>query len=703
MYSADEQKQFIDISAEFIKIAKGDRKSKKQDIEIIETLKDLIRYHDWRYYVLSEPVVSDFEYDQLFSWLKKLEESYPEAVTEDSPTRRVSYGLTKEFPEVQHLVPMLSLDNSYDAEDLIDWDRRVKELTGEPEIIYCIEPKFDGAGISVIYENDMLVRGATRGDGSIGEEITNNIKTLRSVPLKAKFSKYGVNKIEIRGEALINKESFKKLNAKRLEEGLPPLANARNSASGGLRQQDPKDVAERKMEAFLYHISFAEDSNGKELLGNKLNSHSGNIEMLYQLGFKTPYPELQKKKGIEEVINVCKDFEKRRDDLAYEIDGLVIKVDEVKLQRKCGYTSHHPRWAIAYKFEAKQATTVLKKVEFQVGRTGAITPVAKLEPVELAGVTISSISMFNEDFILEKDIRLGDRVLIERAGEVIPYIVMTVKEARSGNERKIHFPKDCPSCGEPLYKPEGEANWRCVNINCPAQVVERLIHFVSKDALDIRGLGAATIIEFVENGFLRTIPDIYRLDYIKIRELEGWKDKSVTNLKNGIESSRKQPLHRVIYGLGIRFVGETTAKKLGEQLHDIGELKDWSLEQLMSMEDIGPKVATSIYEFFHTNANLEMVEELRTLGVNLIHEKRKKSAEGKLAGKTFLFTGTLNMKRGDAESMVEQNGGTILGSVSSKLNFLVVGADAGSKLDKAKKLETVNIIDEEEFLKMIGS
>jgi DNA ligase (NAD+) len=703
MYSSEQQKELIDTSTGLLKDLKGASASdSKRDKKQIEDLRDVIRYHDWRYYVLSEPVVSDFEYDQLFACLKRLEEKYPDSVTEDSPSQRVSLGLTKEFPEVRHMVPMLSLDNSYDAEDLIDWDRRVKELTGENDITYCVEPKFDGAGISVIYENDRLVRGATRGDGSVGEEITNNIKTLRSIPLAAKFSQYGVYKIEIRGEALINKDSFKKLNAKRLEDDLPPLANARNSASGGLRQQDPKDVAERKLEAFLYHVSFAEDKSEKDLLGTKLHSHSGNIDMLYQLGFKTPHGELKKVKGIEAVIEICKAFETRRENLAYEIDGLVIKVDEFKLQKKCGYTSHHPRWAIAFKFAAKQATTQLKKVEFQVGRTGAITPVAKLEPVELAGVTISSISMFNEDFIREKDIRLGDRVLIERAGEVIPYIVMSVKEARSGNEKPIKFPQHCPSCGESLFKPEGEANWRCVNINCPAQVVERLIHFVSKDALDIRGLGGATIVEFVEEGFLKSIPDIYRLDYDKIRLLEGWKDKSVSNLRNGIEASRKQPLHRIIYGLGIRFVGETTAKKLADQIHDMMELKEWSLEHLMSMEDIGPKVAASIHEFFHTPANLQMVDELRALGVNLLHEKKKKSASGILADKTFLFTGTLNMKRGDAEAMVEENGGTVLGSVSAKLNYLVVGTDAGSKLDKAKKLGTVSIISEEDFLKMIG-
>lgn len=702
IYSAEAQKELIAATTDMLKSAPAFLQATEPDMHFIHRLREAIRYHEWRYYILSEPVVADVEYDQLFSVLKKLEEKFPQTVTPDSPTQRVSHDLTREFPEVQHLVPMLSLDNSYDASDLRDWDKRVRDLTGEAEIIYCVEPKFDGAGISVIYEADQLVRGATRGDGSSGEDITNNIKTLRSIPLSAAFSTYGISKIEIRGEALINKDAFKKLNAKRLEENLPPLANPRNSASGGLRQQDPKEVAGRKLEAFLYHISFAENRQEQNQLGTTLSSHSANIAMLHALGFKTPQSELKKVKGIAAVIDYCTDFEKRRESLAYEIDGLVIKVDEIQLQKKCGYTSHHPRWAIAYKFAAKQATTMLKRVDFQVGRTGAITPVAKLEPVELAGVTISSISMFNEDFIKEKDIRLGDRVLIERAGEVIPYIVMPVKEARTGVEEPILFPTNCPSCQELLFKPESEVNWRCVNINCPAQITERLIHFVSKDAMDIRGLGAATIQEFVDLGLLQSIPDIYRLDYDRIRSLEGWKDKSVSNLQNSIEASKKQPLHRLIFGLGIRFVGETTAKKLAEQLHDLLELKDWTEEQLMSMEDIGPKVAMSIHEFFHTPSNLQMMEELRSAGVTMIHEKRKPSSDGTLAGKTFLFTGTLQMKRALAESLVEENGGTILGSVSSKLNYLVVGEDAGSKLDKAKKLGTVTILSEEEFTGMLG-
>lgn len=701
MYSHKQEQKLIEDSSSLLKKLKQQSGFSEQNEKDTEQLRVLIRYHEWKYYVQSEPVISDFEYDQLYQLLKRTEANNPDWVTEDSPTQRVATGLTKEFPEVKHLVPMLSLDNSYNATDLVDWDRRVRELTDEENIVYCVEPKFDGAGISLVYENNKLVRGSTRGDGSVGEEITTNLRQLKSIPLSADFKEFSIHRIEIRGEVLINKNSFKKINSKRLEDGLAPFANPRNAASGGLRMQDAAEVAKRGMEAFLYHVSVAEDVNRNDLLQTTLESHSGNIHILYQLGFKTPDKEFKIAKNIEEVIEYCKEFEKRRDSLPYEIDGLVIKVDDLKLQEKCGYTSHHPRWAIAFKFQAKQATTGLLKVDFQVGRTGAVTPVAKLEPVELAGVTVSSVSLFNEDFINEKDIRLGDKVLVERAGEVIPYIVKPVTEARTGNEKRVHFPKNCPVCNTPLIKPEAEANWRCPNLNCPAQVVERIIHFVSKDAMNIQGLGEAIVTDFIERNLITSIPDIYRLNYDAIRKLEGWKDKSVSNLKAAVEASKQQPLHRLIFGLGIRFVGETTAKKLAKHISDIEDLKDWSPEQLMTMEDIGPKVGASIHEYFADSENIKMLHELRQLGVHTRHDADTTVTDGKLSGKTFLFTGTLKMKRSDAEELVEKNGGKILGSVSSKLNYLVTGEDAGSKLAKALKLGTVEIINEEKFLSMM--
>ena len=694
MYLASEQKHLIELSKKLL----HEKKSANVK-EVIEQLRDVIRFHDWRYYVQNDPVVSDSEYDQLFSWLKEIEVDNPQLKSKDSPTQRVAKGLTKEFPTVSHLVPMLSLDNSYNPDDLIEWDKRVRQLTGEENIEYCIEPKYDGAGISLIYENDEFTRGATRGDGSQGEEITNNLKLLRSIPLSAKFSKYGVSKIEIRGECLINKKSFKKINEQRVEQSEPPFANARNAASGGLRMQDPVDVQKRGMEAFLYHVSVAEDKGSKELLGNKLFAHYANIEMLYQLGFKTPYNDMKVVHGITKVVETCHDFEKRREELPYEVDGLVIKVNELKLQEKCGYTAHHPRWAMAFKFAAKQATTKLLNVEFQVGRTGAITPVAKLEKVPLAGVEIKSISMFNEDFIREKDLRLGDTVLIERAGDVIPYIVKPIIEARGGHEKKIHFPEKCPSCNTKLEKID--ANYYCLNDLCPAKMLGRLIHFVSKDAMDIAGLGEGKIETFLNAGLLSTITDIYKMDYNKVLELPKFKQKSVDNLKNGIDASKNQPLHRLIFGLGIRHVGEEMAKRIEENIHSIYELQDWPLDKLMTIEDVGPQVAGSVHEFFSKKENIKMLQELESLGVNTKRLESKKSKAGKLNGETFLFTGTLNIKRGDAEAMVEENGGRVLGSVSAKLNYLVVGEDAGSKLDKAKKLGTVKILSENEFLKMV--
>jgi DNA ligase (NAD+) len=379
----------------------------------------------------------------------------------------------------------------------------------------------------------------------------------------------------------------------------------------------------------------------------------------------------------------------------------VVKVSSLRQQQLCGYTSHHPRWAMAYKFKAQQGTSKLINVEFQVGRTGNVTPVAKIEPVQLTGVTVTSVSMFNEDFIRDKDIRLGDTVLVERAGDVIPYIVMPIVEGRSGDEKQIHFPKQCPSCGSDLVKPEDEAATRCINLTCPAQVLERLVHFVSKDAMNVKGFSIASINEFLQLGLLKDIPGIYSLEYDKILQLEGWKEKSVSNLRQSIEGSKSQPLHRLIFGLGIRMVGETTAKKITERVGDIFELKNWSVEQLTQIEDVGPKVAQSIFDFFHNPDNIAMLERLKSLGVNTLNNEPVKK-EGILSGKTFLFTGTLSMKRSDAEETVERLGGKILGSVSAKLNYLVAGEDAGSKLDKAKKLGTVNVIDEPEFLKMVS-
>ena len=667
----------------------------------IETLRDVLRFHEYRYYILNDPLVSDFEYDKLFKTLEKAEEDNPKLITSDSPTQRVAKGLTKDFPTVQHLVPMLSLDNSYDDDDLVDFDRKARELTGIKEIEYCVEPKFDGGSISLIYEDDIMVRGATRGDGVEGDNITTNIKQIRSIPLSARFSAFGIQQIEIRGEVLISKKNFAKYNEQIVEQGLAPLANPRNAASGTLRIKDPKEVSKRNLEAFVYNISDFTLSP-KKSLPRQLKTHAGSLEMLWDLGFRSPQKEKKVLHGIDNVIKYCTDFEVTRDDLPYEIDGMVIKVNEVELQEKMGMTTHHPRWAIAYKFKARQATSKLLNVEFQVGRTGSITPVAKIKPVPIGGVTVSSISLFNEDVIKEKDLMIGDSVLVERAGDVIPYIVKSLAELRTGSETKIKFPKKCPVCNSPLAKEEGEAVWRCINIECPAQVVERIIHFASKDAMDIRGFGEANVRKFYNLGFLKDIPGIYELDFEKIGSLDGFGQKSIDNLGQAIEHSKKQPLHRLIFGLGIRFVGETTAKTLAHAVNHLLDFKKMTLEDFQNLEDVGPKVGGSIFHFFSNEENIKILLKLEKLGLQLKNPKKEFASGGNLEGLSFLFTGTLpTLKRSDAEEMVEKNGGKIVGSVSSKLNYLVVGEDARSKLDKAKKLNSVRIITEAESLKMV--
>src|SRR5437762_2821482 len=696
MYTKDESTRLQKVTASFLKESAGGIPASK-----IEGLRDALRFHEYRYYILNDPLISDFEYDQLFKALEKIEKENPSVITIDSPTQRVAKGLTKDFPTVQHLVPMLSLDNSYNNEDLIDFDRRARELTGLNKIEYCVEPKFDGASISLIYEDDFLARGATRGDGVQGDDITINIKQIRSIPLSARFSKYNIQQIEIRGEVLINKNNFKKFNEQLMEQGIAPLANPRNAASGTLRIKDPSEVKKRCLEAFVYNMSDYTLRTGKQL-PKELQTHSGSLEMLWELGFRSPQKEKKVLKGIDAVILYCNEFELRRDELPYEIDGMVIKVNNIELQDKMGMTTHHPRWAIAYKFKARQATSKLLNVEFQVGRTGSITPVAKIQPVPIGGVTVGSISLFNEDVIRDKDLMIGDAVLVERAGDVIPYIVKSLPDVRTGNEKKIHFPKTCPVCGSKLFKEEGEAAWKCINIECPAQVVERIIHFVSKDAMDIRGFGEANVRKFYELGLLKDIPGIYKLNFDKISTLEGFGKKSIDNLQTAIENSKKQPLHRLIFGLGIRFIGETSAKTLAHAVDHLLDFRKFSLEDLQNLEDVGPKVAGSVHQFFSNKDNISMLEELERIGLQLKNEKKQHVTDGNLSGQTFLFTGTLpTLKRSDAEAMAEANGGQILTGVTAKHHYHIVGEDAGSKLDKAKRLNTVKIISEEEFLKLI--
>lgn len=699
MYSQEQQLQLNKLTQQLLKTETGFSTE-----ESVNALHDILRYHDWRYYVLSEPLITDFDYDQLFALLKKFETENPKLVTEDSPTQRVARGLTEDFESVQHLAAMLSLENSYNTADVNEFERRVKDLTGTREIDFCVEPKFDGSSIALVYENDLLVRAATRGDGAVGDDITNNAKALSSIPLRAPFSKYGISKIEIRGEVIIRKDVFARMNEERKAKGEKLFQNPRNTASGSLRTKDPNESRARNLEAILYHISYAVDEAGKNLIAEKLLTHSGTIEMLYECGFKTPLHELKVCKTTDEVDAFLAEWDAKRHTFNIETDGMVIKVNDLKQQQKCGSTSHHPRWAIAYKFAAKQAQSKLLKVEFQVGRTGAVTPVAKIEPVPLAGVTISSISLHNEDFILEKDIHLNDTVIVERAGEVIPYIVGVVADLRNGSEVKIDFPRACPSCNSPLVKPEEEAVWRCDNVDCPAQTEERAIHFVSKDAMDIDGCGRETVVEFIEKGFIKNIEDLYRLPYQQILGLEGWKEKSVNNLQAGIEDSKNRPLWRLLNALGIRHVGVTTSKDISSHVKSIFDLGQMSVEDLTNIEGIGPKVAQSIFDFFQNQSNIHLLHELKNFGVNTDNRPEDSlSKNNKLEGKTFLFTGTMQeLKRDRAKQLVEENGGKLLSGVSANLNYLVVGEEAGSKLAKAQKIPSIVILSEAEFLKMIA-
>ncbi|MEZ5002270.1 MAG: NAD-dependent DNA ligase LigA [Chitinophagales bacterium] len=709
MYTPEKEKELITLTDSMMTLDPS--KSENPD-QIADDLIEVLNYHEWKYYVQSNPIITDFEYDQLFKKLKDMEVANRVAIRPNSPTQRVSEGLNEDFPTVAHLVPMMSLENSYNADDLKSFDKRVREsLTENAAVKYAVELKYDGSSISIIYENDILVRAATRGNGVEGDDITGNAKTIKTIPLTAEFSKHGIHRAELRGEVLIELEAFRRLNEKReaqnellREEGKKELElykHSRNTAAGALRLKDPKEVAERNLEAVIYQIGYAEDQAGNELQIPLLNSQYGNMELLSSLGFKTPKGETALFASIDGVINYCNEWEAKRDSYNYEIDGMVVKVDSKQQQELIGVTAHHPKWAIAFKFKAKQAITQLERIDYQVGRTGAITPVAKLDPVILTGVEISSVSLHNEEFIADKDIRIGDYVMVERAGDVIPYIVGPVTARRTGQEAVVVFPTHCPSCQAALDKPEEESVWRCINPACPAQMEERLIHFVSKAAMNIDGLGKDIIKRFIQEGIINDLLDIYQLDYERIEALEGWKERSVQKLRQNVEASKNNENWRLLVALGIRHVGGTTAKMLVKHVKNLLEFEHWSEERLAELEDVGPKVANSIFDFFQNETNRAVIQKLVDLGVN-INSVEEVLTSNVLAGKTFLFTGTLTkFSRDKAKVLVEENGGKNISAVSSKLNYLVAGEKAGSKLTKAEKIGTVEIISEDEFLSMI--
>lgn len=718
MFSSEQQRALYERSKKYL-YTPNDTAFTEDAVQIAADLREIIRFHEWRYYVQNDPVVSDTEYDQLYKQLEAIEAQFPELVTADSPTQRVSPDLTENFKLVQHLTPMLSLDNSYNAEDLHDFDEQIKKWCGLDKgatVEYIVEPKYDGGTIALVYEQGVLTRGATRGNGEFGDEITANMRTLRSVPLQADFIKNGIYKAELRGEALIRKDIFEQINRKREAAGEPVFANPRNAATGGLRMKDPRETAERGLEAFVYQLGYAVDESGNDVLPS-METHEENIRLLDRLGFKTPFakteasghlPACKRCAGIEEVIAFCKAWQEYRDEYPYELDGMVVKVNRLDMQAQCGYTTHHPRWAIAFKFKARQATTKLRDVEFQVGKTGAVTPVAKLEPVPLAGVTVSNVSLHNEEFIRLKDIRIGDTVLVERAGDVIPYIVKSMPELRDGSEQAVVYPKQCPVCKSELMKPEEEAVWRCENAECEAQILQRMIFHTSKHAMDIEGLGESTIERFFKLGYVHSIADLYRLDYDAIAKLEGFGEKSAGNLQKAIEKAKKNPIHRLLHSLSIHHLGQKASRLLAAEIDAVFDLQNWDDEQFQSIKDVGPVLARNVAAFFRQESNLALLRTMESLGVNMRQteedKKMQSAADGPLAGKSILFTGTLSqMTREQAETRAAAAGAQIAGGVSKNLSILVVGEKAGSKLKKARELGTVIIWSETEFIEMLDN
>ncbi|WP_236979050.1 NAD-dependent DNA ligase LigA [Membranihabitans maritimus] len=695
------EKQLMDLSRDFIKSNSSANFTKEK----YEDLLDVLRFHERKYYIENNPLFSDREYDKLFQLAKEVEKQHAEWITPLSPTQRVGSDVENTFQTVSHLTPMLSLANSYNENDLFEFDTQMKKLLDRKDnVTYAVEPKYDGGSIVLVYENDILISAATRGDGQVGEDITPNIKSLKTIPLSAPFSNLGITKVELRGEAIIPKNIFQDINKEREKTGLPVFANPRNAATGGLRMKQPQETAKRGIEAFIYQISYIE---GKDYNTEKLNSHYHRIQLLSEMGFKVPENEKALCNTIQEVVVFCENWEAKRDEYIYEIDGMVVKIDNVEWQNQLGATNHHPRWAMAYKFKAKQATSKLENVEYQVGKIGTVTPVAKITPTQLAGVTISSISLHNEDFITAKDIRLYDTILIERAGDVIPYIVKSFPELRNGEEVKIEFPTSCPACGTPLIREENEAAWRCLNANCTAQVLQKMIFHVSKDAMDIEGLGKSNIINFFELKFLHDISDIYNLDYSAIEKLEGFGEKSASNIKSSIEKAKKNPLHRILHSLSIHHLGKKASKIIASHITSIYDLQDWDLEKYQEIKDIGPVLAKNITEFFSLDENIQLLKRMEKYGVDMSQKEADKPIEvredAEFKDKTILFTGSLeNFTRKEAQVMAEEQGAKVISAVSGNLNILVVGKNAGSKLAKAEKLGTVEIMTEEEFVNKIG-
>jgi len=653
-----------------------------------ENLRREIERHDYLYYVLDRPEISDQEYDALVRELAEIENQFPELITPDSPTQRIGGEPLDSFAHVEHPVPLLSLSNAFDFSDLKEWDARIKRLAGIEEINYVVELKIDGLSVALTYEDGYFTTGATRGDGYTGEDITLNLKTIRTLPLRLR---HVVPRLVVRGEAFMPRAAFKRLNEERQKSALPLFANPRNAAAGSLRQLDPKVAASRTLRLFVYDILVME--------GEELKTHSEVLEFLEEQGFPVN-PHWKLCRDIEEVSPLCLQWEEKRAELEYDIDGLVIKVNDRQLQQQLGNTAKSPRWAIAYKFPAEQGTTRVRDIIIRVGRTGVLTPTAIFDPIRLSGTTVSKATLHNEDIIKEKDIRIGDVVVVQKAGGIIPEVVSVMKEERDGKEKEFNFPRKCPECGSRVVRLAGEAAARCTGgLVCPAQRREGLIHFASREAMNIEGLGPKVIEQLLEKGLVKNVSDLYYLEEEELVNLERMGKKSAENLLRSIENSKSNPLSRLIFGLGIRHVGSRAARVLAERFGTMENLINAKYEDLVTLEEIGPKIAESVLAFFKEEHNLKVIENLKSAGVNM---REIESKEMPLAGKKFVLTGRLDsMTRSEAQKRIEAMGGEVLSSVSQKTDYVVVGEDPGSKYDKALALG-ISILNEKKFLELLG-
>ncbi len=653
----------------------------------IEALRETLRHHEHLYYVLDQPEITDAEYDQLMKKLRDLEAKHPELITPDSPTQRVGGKPREGFVKVRHSSPMLSLDNALNEGELRDFDRRVRQLLGSTPYRYVTELKMDGLSMAAFYNDGVFARAITRGDGVVGEDVTENARTIRSIPLRISN---GLAGFEVRGEVIMNRHAFERLNAERDQLGLSRFANPRNAAAGSIRVLEPQITASRRLQYFVYFLLV----NGEPLF----DSHWESLETMAKFGFKVN-PKRRVCADVEEVLDFCREWESRREELPYEIDGVVVKIDSIPQQRQLGWTAKAPRWAIAFKYAARQAETVVDGIEVQVGRTGALTPVARLKPVEVGGVTVSRATLHNEDEIERLELQIGDSVTIERSGDVIPKVV---RVSSPGSPRHpFRMPGHCPVCGGKVVREEGEVASRCINTNCPARLKESILHFASRGVMDIDGMGDALVDQLVDRGLVKSVVDIYRLTAGQLVSLERMGKKSAEKLMANIERSKQLPLPRVLNALGIRFVGERTAVLLAEAFGSLDDIAAADMETLQRAEEVGPKVADSIYQFFREPRNIDLVEGLRRAGLQFEHKQTRRKT-GPLQGLTFVLTGTLPaLTREDAKARIEAAGGKVTGSVSKQTDYVVAGEAAGSKLEKAKALG-IKVVDEGQLLELIG-